>query len=140
MLQTWNNGSPTAAFNNAAQAWNHEFYWESMSPKPVGATPMSCGSSWLCTCRSRFAPVNLSPQCMLLKRHGCFALPICERSMLLLTVTHACAELKGDLKKDIESTFGSVEDFSKEFSTAGATQVRLLTVPGVLSGTGLSAL
>jgi superoxide dismutase, Fe-Mn family len=35
--QTWNNGSPTAAFNNAAQAWNHEFYWESMSPKPVGA-------------------------------------------------------------------------------------------------------
>jgi Fe-Mn family superoxide dismutase len=66
MQQTWNNGSPEPAFNNAAQAWNHEFYWESMSPKPV--------------------------------------------------------ELKGGLKADIESTFGSVENFNKEFSTAGATQ------------------
>jgi hypothetical protein len=34
-------------------------------------------------------------------------------------------ELKGDLKADIESTFGSVENFNKEFSTAGATQVQL---------------
>jgi Fe-Mn family superoxide dismutase len=66
ILATWNNGSPKPAFNNAAQAWNHEFYWESMSPKPV--------------------------------------------------------ELKGDLKADIESTFGSVDAFNKEFSTAGATQ------------------
>lgn len=37
----------------------------------------------------------------------------------------AHTELKGDLKKDIESTFGSVENFNKEFSTAGATQVQL---------------
>jgi hypothetical protein len=37
----------------------------------------------------------------------------------------AHTELKGDLKADIESTFGSVENFNKEFSTAGATQVQL---------------
>nr|BAC66946.1 chloroplastic iron superoxide dismutase [Barbula unguiculata]BAG24134.1 chloroplastic iron superoxide dismutase [Barbula unguiculata] len=29
---TYNNGEPTAPFNNAAQAWNHEFFWLSMSP------------------------------------------------------------------------------------------------------------
>ena len=32
------------------------------------------------------------------------------------------AELKGELKEAIESSFGSVEDFKKEFSAAGATQ------------------
>ena len=31
-------------------------------------------------------------------------------------------ELKGELKEAIESAFGSVEDFKKEFSAAGATQ------------------
>jgi Iron/manganese superoxide dismutases, C-terminal domain len=43
-----------------------------------------------------------------------------------------CAEteLKGDLKADIESTFGSVENFNKEFSTAGATQVQLQQCQG----------
>ena len=30
---TWGGGKPTPAFNNAAQVWNHTFYWESMSPK-----------------------------------------------------------------------------------------------------------
>ena len=29
---TWANGSPTPAFNNAAQVWNHTFFWHSMSP------------------------------------------------------------------------------------------------------------
>ena len=33
-MESWNNGSPTPEFNNAAQAWNHTFYWESMSPSP----------------------------------------------------------------------------------------------------------
>ena len=28
-----------AVFNNAAQAWNHAFYWESLSPKGRGGTP-----------------------------------------------------------------------------------------------------
>lgn len=67
VIASWNNGSPQPSFNNAAQAWNHTFYWESM------AAPDS-------------------------------------------------TELKGDLKADIEATFGSVDDFVKEFSAAGATQ------------------
>ena len=29
---TWNEGKPTPAFNNAAQVWNHTFFWHSMSP------------------------------------------------------------------------------------------------------------
>ena len=37
---TYSNGEPQPAFNNAAQAWNHEFFWECMSPgggkKPGG--------------------------------------------------------------------------------------------------------
>ena len=36
-MESWNNGSPTPEFNNAAQVWNHTFYWESMSPSPTGA-------------------------------------------------------------------------------------------------------
>ncbi|XWS51540.1 hypothetical protein CRYUN_Cryun12cG0184900 [Craigia yunnanensis] len=37
---SYNNGDILPAFNNAAQAWNHEFFWESMKPggggKPSG--------------------------------------------------------------------------------------------------------
>ncbi|KAK9820021.1 hypothetical protein WJX72_005216 [[Myrmecia] bisecta] len=33
---TWNNGKPTPEFNNAAQAWNHTFFWESMKPNGGG--------------------------------------------------------------------------------------------------------
>ena len=33
---SWNNGNPTPEFNNAAQIFNHEFYWESMSPNGGG--------------------------------------------------------------------------------------------------------
>ncbi|KAK3422020.1 superoxide dismutase [Fe] 3, chloroplastic isoform X2 [Eucalyptus grandis] len=29
---TYNNGSPLPEFNNAAQVWNHDFFWESMQP------------------------------------------------------------------------------------------------------------
>jgi Fe-Mn family superoxide dismutase len=29
----------SAIFNNAAQAWNHAFYWESLSPKGRGGAP-----------------------------------------------------------------------------------------------------
>nr|ADR01298.1 iron-superoxide dismutase [Ceratopteris thalictroides] len=36
----YNNGNPTAYFNNAGQAWNHDFFWESIKPgggkKPTG--------------------------------------------------------------------------------------------------------
>ena len=40
MMKSWNNGSPAATFNNAAQVVNHTFFWESMGPncggKPTG--------------------------------------------------------------------------------------------------------
>ena len=29
----------TAIFNNAAQAWNHDFYWQSLKPRGGGAPP-----------------------------------------------------------------------------------------------------
>ena len=41
ILASWNGGSPTPVFNNAAQVWNHTFFWEGMAPdaggKPSGA-------------------------------------------------------------------------------------------------------
>eukprot|EP00246_Nothoceros_aenigmaticus_P016996 TRINITY_DN8009_c0_g1_i2.p1 TRINITY_DN8009_c0_g1~~TRINITY_DN8009_c0_g1_i2.p1 ORF type:complete len:279 (+),score=51.22 TRINITY_DN8009_c0_g1_i2:21-857(+) len=37
---SYNNGNPLPVFNNAAQAWNHDFFWQSMAPggggKPSG--------------------------------------------------------------------------------------------------------
>ncbi|EPS72986.1 superoxide dismutase, partial [Genlisea aurea] len=35
---TYNNGNPLPEFNNAAQLWNHDFFWESMQPGG-GGTP-----------------------------------------------------------------------------------------------------
>lgn len=29
---TYNSGNPLPEFNNAAQVWNHDFFWESMQP------------------------------------------------------------------------------------------------------------
>ncbi|CAJ2668696.1 superoxide dismutase [Fe] 3, chloroplastic isoform X3 [Trifolium pratense] len=29
---TYNNGNPSSEFNNAAEVWNHDFFWESMKP------------------------------------------------------------------------------------------------------------
>lgn len=37
ILASWNGGSPTPVFNNAAQVWNHTFFWEGMSPSGGGA-------------------------------------------------------------------------------------------------------
>ncbi|XP_028068312.1 superoxide dismutase [Fe], chloroplastic-like isoform X2 [Camellia sinensis] len=40
IIATYNKGDLLPAFNNAAQAWNHDFFWESMKPggggKPSG--------------------------------------------------------------------------------------------------------
>src|SRR6185295_5231871 len=36
---TANNREKTAIFNNAAQVWNHTFYWQSMKPQGGGAPP-----------------------------------------------------------------------------------------------------
>ena len=33
---SWNNGSPSPVFNNAAQVWNHTFFWEGMAPGAGG--------------------------------------------------------------------------------------------------------
>lgn len=33
IVKTWNNGKPTPEFNNAGQVFNHDFYWESITPK-----------------------------------------------------------------------------------------------------------
>ncbi|KAI9082856.1 hypothetical protein K1719_035186 [Acacia pycnantha] len=34
---TYNKGDPLPPFNNAAQVWNHDFFWESMKPGGGGA-------------------------------------------------------------------------------------------------------
>lgn len=40
IIMSYNNGDILPAFNNAAQVWNHDFFWESMKPggggKPSG--------------------------------------------------------------------------------------------------------
>ncbi|XP_044480435.1 superoxide dismutase [Fe], chloroplastic-like [Mangifera indica] len=36
VIVSYNNGDMLPAFNNAAQAWNHEFFWESMKPNGGG--------------------------------------------------------------------------------------------------------
>jgi superoxide dismutase, Fe-Mn family len=35
-MSSWNNGDPTPVFNNAAQVWNHTFFWEGMAPNAGG--------------------------------------------------------------------------------------------------------
>ncbi|KAG2501256.1 hypothetical protein HYH03_001063 [Edaphochlamys debaryana] len=37
VVASWNNGTPSPVFNNAAQVWNHTFFWESMKPNGGGA-------------------------------------------------------------------------------------------------------
>lgn len=37
IMASWNNGDPTPVFNNAAQVWNHTFFWEGMAPNAGGS-------------------------------------------------------------------------------------------------------
>jgi superoxide dismutase, Fe-Mn family len=67
ILASWNEGKPTPVFNNAAQVWNHTFFWEGMAPKAGGAP-------------------------------------------------------SGKLADAINASFGSYDEFKKQFSAAGATQ------------------
>ena len=39
ITETAGKADKTAIFNNAAQAWNHTFYWKSMRPKGGGEPP-----------------------------------------------------------------------------------------------------
>jgi len=41
--KTANDVSKTAIFNNAAQAWNHAFYWQSMKPREARAASAASG-------------------------------------------------------------------------------------------------
>nr|AUG32279.1 superoxide dismutase [Paulinella longichromatophora] len=36
LVSTFNKASDVALFNNAAQVWNHSFYWKCMNPKTSG--------------------------------------------------------------------------------------------------------
>jgi Fe-Mn family superoxide dismutase len=36
---TWRQADHTSIFNNAAQAWNHSFYWQSLKPNGGGEPP-----------------------------------------------------------------------------------------------------
>lgn len=87
--ESWNNGAPTPVFNNAAQVWNHTFFWESMKPngggeptgklmdaikaafgsfdefktqfKNAGATQFGSGWAWLVTDKSGKLSVDKTP-------------------------------------------------------------------------------
>ncbi|KAI8470047.1 MAG: chloroplast Fe superoxide dismutase 1 precursor [Monoraphidium minutum] len=86
---SWNKGSPTPVFNNAAQVWNHTFFWESMKPngggaptgkladainasfgsldefktqfKAAGATQFGSGWAWLCADKSGKLSIDKTP-------------------------------------------------------------------------------
>lgn len=42
MMKSWNGGRPTAEFNNAGQAVNHAFYFDSMAPDGGGEGGPTC--------------------------------------------------------------------------------------------------
>src|SRR5438067_2313332 len=57
-------------FNNAAQAWNHEFYWHSLTPKPTpralfarSASIASCSAPARSTSTAIMRPPRLSSGC-----------------------------------------------------------------------------
>ena len=69
-MESWNNGSPTPEFNNAAQAWNHTFYWESMSPSSTGVHCFmvrwrSANQSQSPLPRAQLWGLNTAPCCLL---------------------------------------------------------------------------
>jgi Fe-Mn family superoxide dismutase len=106
---TWNGGSPSPEFNNAAQSWNHKFFWHSMKPGGGGKLrALSCTS--ICQPGVNAAAVTCAEH----KVWHCY--------MLSATGILLSGEPSGELKSAIEKDFGSFEDFKKEFSTAGATQ------------------
>jgi len=41
LIATANQAEPVAVFNNAAQVWNHNFYWQSLRPQGGGEPPSS---------------------------------------------------------------------------------------------------
>ena len=60
------SAADTAVFNNAAQAWNHAFYWKSLRPRGGGVPPaalrdkMQSSFGDVETCRREFAAAALA--------------------------------------------------------------------------------
>jgi len=89
VISSWNSGNPTPVFNNAAQVWNHTFFWESMKPngggeptgkladaikasfgsfdefktqfKTAGATQFGSGWAWLVTDKAGKLSIEKTP-------------------------------------------------------------------------------
>jgi superoxide dismutase, Fe-Mn family len=66
ITRTAGNTEKTAIFNNAAQIWNHTFYWNSMKPKGGGEPPtelkemIKTSFGDLDTCKKELASVAVS--------------------------------------------------------------------------------
>lgn len=123
---TWNGGSPSAEFNNAAQAWNHEFFWSSMKPGGGGTSLFHYAAH-----RSQITSHCYLGHCHFMQNQSVYKCCACnqhfhnhiECSMSCLLITDLIAgEPSGELKFAIEKDFGSFDEFKKQFSTAGATQ------------------
>ena len=126
VVAAWNNGNPTPEFNNAAQVglsfswmyskvcilffgvpllivgvlqiWNHEFFWESMSPNGGG----------------KITGLGITDK-------ACFGASYVQWFDWSALQCNA-GEPSGELKAAIDKSFGSFEEFKKQFSAAGATQ------------------
>lgn len=106
ILDAWNGGSPKPTFNNAAQIWNHTFFWETMSPsapaapsgalaeaitrdfgsldefkaqfKQAGVTQFGSGWAWLVTDKSGKLSISKTPNAVLPYVEGVTAIATCD--------------------------------------------------------------
>jgi len=66
ITETTGKAGKTAIFNNAAQAWNHTFYWRSLRPKGGGEPPavlkqkIEASFSTLDACKKEFATAAMT--------------------------------------------------------------------------------
>jgi superoxide dismutase, Fe-Mn family len=92
----WNGGAPTPAFNNAGQVWNHDFFWESMSPTPSELMWKEGGLDLGLAKKTHRSPALF---------------------FFLFT-----AQPSGALLAAIDRDLGGLDAFKNDFSAAGATQ------------------
>lgn len=106
ILDAWNGGSPKPTFNNAAQIWNHTFFWETINPKApaapsgklaeaidrdfgsldnfksefktAGATQFGSGWAWLVTDKSGKLSISKTPNAVLPFVEGKTAIATCD--------------------------------------------------------------
>ena len=86
------------------QIWNHEFFWESMSPDGGG----------------EITGIGITDKARL----GASYIQWLEWPAMQCNA----GEPSGELKAAIDKSFGSFEEFKKQFSAAGATQFGMCTV------------